>query len=184
MRIGLGYDNHRLKPGRPLFLGGIEVPAPVGAEAHSDGDVLIHALVDALLGAIGAGDIGTHFPDTDPRWKDRSSRLFLERAAELVRARGMRIENIDATVLLEEVKLGALKDRMAERLREILRPWHPLPPGAVSVKAKTNERCDAVGEGKAVAAQVAVLLSEGETAPQSGSGQSGSGQSGSGASGS
>jgi 2-C-methyl-D-erythritol 2,4-cyclodiphosphate synthase len=160
MRIGLGYDNHRLVPGRKLVLGGVPVPAPVGAEAHSDGDVLIHALVDALLGAIGAGDIGTHFPDTDPRWKGQASRLFLERAAEMVRERGMRIENIDATVILEEVKLGKLKEAIASELRGILRPWHPLAPGAVSVKAKTNERCDAVGEGRAVAAQVAVLLAD------------------------
>src|SRR5262245_22204786 len=158
MRIGLGYDNHRLVPGRPLMLGGVEVPAPVGEEAHSDGDVLIHALVDALLGAIGAGDIGQHFPDSDPRWKGQPSRLFLERAAALVAESRMRIENIDAVVHLEEVKLRDWKAPIARSLREILAPWHPLPESAVSVKAKTNERCDAVGEGKAIAAQVAVLL--------------------------
>ncbi len=159
MRIGLGFDNHRLVKGRPLMLGGLEVPAPVGEEAHSDGDVLIHALVDALLGAIGAGDIGEHFPDSDPRWKGQASRLFLERAAALVKERRMRIENIDAVVFLEEVKLREWKVAIARRLREILAPWHPLPEGAVSVKAKTMERCDSVGEGRAVAAQVAVLLS-------------------------
>jgi 2-C-methyl-D-erythritol 2,4-cyclodiphosphate synthase len=158
MRIGLGYDNHRLVAGRPLMLGGVEVPAPVGEEAHSDGDVLIHALVDALLGAIGAGDIGEHFPDSDPRWKGQASRLFLERAAALVKERRMRIENIDAVVHLEEVKLRPFKAAITRRLREILAPWHPLPEGAVSVKAKTNERCDSVGEGKAIAAQVVVLL--------------------------
>ena len=158
MRIGLGYDNHRLVPGRPLMLGGVEVPAPVGEEAHSDGDVLIHALVDALLGAIGAGDIGEHFPDSDPRWKGQASRLFLERAAALVKERRLRIENIDAVVHLEEVKLGPWKAAIARRLREILAPWHPLSDDAVSVKAKTNERCDSIGEGKAIAAQVVVLL--------------------------
>ena len=161
MRIGIGYDNHRLVPGRPLVLGGVAIPAPVGPEAHSDGDVLIHALVDALLGAIGSGDIGTHFPDTDPRWKGQASRLFLERVAEMVRSRGFTIENIDATVILEEIKLAGRKAAIALELRQILRPWHALAEDAVSVKAKTNERCDAVGEGRAIAAQVAVLLREG-----------------------
>ena len=110
MRIGLGYDNHRLIPGRPLLLGGVAVPSPVGEDAHSDGDVLIHALVDALLGAIGAGDIGTHFPDTDPRWKGQASSLFLEEAARMVRQRGMGIGNINATVILEKVKLQGMED--------------------------------------------------------------------------
>src|SRR5262245_11850848 len=118
MRIGLGYDNHRLVQGRPLVLGGVTIESPVGPAAHSDGDVLIHALVDALLGALGAGDIGTHFPDTDPRYKDQASRLFLEKAAEMVRARGLRIENIDTTVILEEVKLGPRKQAIARQLRE------------------------------------------------------------------
>ncbi|MGH9363442.1 MAG: 2-C-methyl-D-erythritol 2,4-cyclodiphosphate synthase [Thermoanaerobaculia bacterium] len=159
MRIGLGYDNHRLVQGRTLYLGGVAIPAAVGAEAHSDGDVLIHALVDALLGAIGAGDIGTQFPDTDPRWKDQPSRIFLERAAAMACERGYRLENVDATVILEAVKLRELKAAIARSLRQLLAPWHPLPEGAVSVKAKTNEGCDAVGEGRAVAALVAVLLS-------------------------
>jgi 2-C-methyl-D-erythritol 4-phosphate cytidylyltransferase/2-C-methyl-D-erythritol 2,4-cyclodiphosphate synthase len=132
----------------------------VGEDAHSDGDVLIHALVDALLGAVGAGDIGTHFPDSDPRWKGQASRLFLERAAALVRERGMRIENIDAVVVLEEVKIGARKADISRSLREILAPFHDLPEDAVSVKAKTNERCDAIGEGRAIAAHVVVLLAE------------------------
>lgn len=158
MRIGLGYDNHRLVPGRPLMLGGVHVPAAVGEEAHSDGDVLIHALVDALLGAIGAGDIGTHFPDTDPRWENQPSRVFLEHAARLVVEAGMAIQNIDATVILEEVKLKDRKKAIAAELRRIVAPWHELPENAVSVKAKTNERCDAVGEGKAIEAHVAVLL--------------------------
>ena len=162
MRIGLGYDNHRLAPGRPLVLGGVAVPSPVGEDAHSDGDVLIHAIVDALLGAIGAGDIGSHFPDSDPRWKGQASRLFLERAAEMVLARGLRIVNIDAVVILEKVKLGPMKAEIARSIREILAPHHPLPEDAVSVKAKTNERCDAVGEGRAIAAHAVVLLAEAE----------------------
>jgi len=160
MRIGLGYDNHRLIPGRPLLLGGVAVPSPVGEDAHSDGDVLIHALVDALLGAIGAGDIGTHFPDTDPRWKGQASSLFLEEAARMVRQRGMGIGNIDATVILEKVKLREWKTVIADRIREILAPFHPLGADAVSVKAKTNERCDSIGEGEAIAAQVVVLLED------------------------
>ncbi len=162
LRVGFGYDNHRLVQGRPLVLGGVEIPAPVGPEAHSDGDVLIHALVDALLGSIGAGDIGTHFPDTDPRWKGRASRHFLEEAARLVSGRGMSIQNIDATVILEEIKLRDFKARIASQLRAILAPWHPLAEDAVSIKAKTNERCDAIGEGKAIAAHVAVLVARRE----------------------
>jgi len=158
LRVGLGYDNHRLAPGRRFMLGGVEVPAEVGAEAHSDGDVVIHALVDALLGAVGAGDIGTHFPDTDPQWKDQASRLFLERSAELVRGKGYNLANLDVVILLEKVKLGEHKARIVSSLRAILAPWFELPEDAVSVKAKTHERCDAVGEGKAVAAQVVVLL--------------------------
>jgi 2-C-methyl-D-erythritol 2,4-cyclodiphosphate synthase len=174
MRIGLGYDNHRLVPGRPLVLGGVIVPSPVGEEAHSDGDVLIHALVDALLGAVGAGDIGTHFPDSDPRWKGQPSRLFLETAAEIVRGRGYRIGNIDAVIVLETVKIGALKAAIARSLRDILALHHPLAEDAVSVKAKTNERCDAIGEGRAIAAQVAVLLDEFPAQPTSGGGATGS----------
>lgn len=158
MRVGLGYDNHRLASGRRLMLGGIEIPADVGAEAHSDGDVVIHALVDALLGATGQGDIGTLFPDTDPQWKDQASRLFLEKAAELVQDRGYRLVNLDVVILLEKVKLKDYKQAIATSLREIVAPWFELESDAVSIKAKTHERCDAVGEGRALAAQVVVLL--------------------------
>ena len=158
MRIGLGYDNHRLVPGRPLMLGGVQVPSPVGADAHSDGDVLIHALVDALLGAAGLGDIGTHFPDTDPRWKGQASRLFLERAAQWVLERGWGVLNVDATVVLQEVRLRDHKRSIAANVRQILAPWHALAEDAVNIKAKTNERMDSIGEGKALAAHVAVLL--------------------------
>ncbi len=158
LRIGLGYDNHRLVEGRPLVLGGVTIPAPAGEEAHSDGDVLIHAIVDALLGAIGAGDIGTHFSDRDPRWKGQASRLFLEEAARLVKGKGYRILNLDSTVILEKVRLGEWKSAIASSLAAILEPWFDLPAERISVKAKTNERCDAVGEGKAVAAQASVLL--------------------------
>lgn len=159
-RIGTGYDNHRLAEGRPLVLGGVEIPAPVGEVAHSDGDVLLHAIVDALLGALGAGDIGAHFPDSDPRWRGQASRLFLERAAALVQERGYRIVNIDATVVLQEVRLGEQKTSIVSSIRQILQPWFDLAEDAVSVKAKTNEGCDAVGEGRAVVAHAVVLLQE------------------------
>jgi 2-C-methyl-D-erythritol 2,4-cyclodiphosphate synthase len=159
-RVGLGFDNHRLAAGRTLWLGGVRIPSPVGEVAHSDGDVLLHALTDALLGAVGAGDLGEHFPDSDPRWKDQPSSLFLEGAARLVQERGFSLANLDATVFLEEVKLSRHKRAIAENLRVLLREFWDLPPSAVSVKAKTLEQCDAVGRGEAVAAQVVVLLEE------------------------
>lgn len=157
-RTGLGLDTHRLVPDRPLLVGGVRVEAPVGADAHSDGDVLLHALCDALFGAIGSGDIGEHFPDTDPRWRGAASGQFLEAAAEEVRSAGYRIVNIDATVVLEKIKLGPLKREIAANLRLLLNPYWALPDDAVSVKAKTNEGCDALGRGAAIGAHVAVLL--------------------------
>jgi 2-C-methyl-D-erythritol 2,4-cyclodiphosphate synthase len=157
-RVGIGYDNHRLKPGRGLILGGVEIPAAVEADAHSDGDVLVHALVDALLGAIGAGDIGTHFPDSDPRWKGQSSRLFLEHAARMVAEKGYRVANLDTVVILEKERIGAHRSRIVQSLRAILAPWFALEEGAIGVKAKTNEGCDSLGEGKALAAHAVVLL--------------------------
>ncbi len=157
-RTGLGIDNHRLVAGRPLYLGGVLVESPVGADAHSDGDVLLHALCDALYGAVGGGDIGERFPDGDPRWKNQPSRLFLEDAAARVKEAGYALMNVDATVILEEIKLGPTKKRIAEKLREILQPYWSLAEDAVNVKAKTNERCDAAGRGEAIAAHVAVLV--------------------------
>lgn len=157
-RVGIGFDNHRLERGRALWLGGVEVPSPLGAVAHSDGDVLLHALTDAILGAAGAGDIGEHFPDTDARWKDQRSALFVEAAARLAQERGYEVVNIDAVVFLEHLKLSPHKNAIAVKVREILAPFWELESSAVNVKAKTMERCDAVGEGRAVAAQVAVLL--------------------------
>ncbi len=157
-RVGLGFDNHRLANGRPLWIGGLEIPAPVGELAHSDGDVLLHALTDALLGAVAAGDIGEHFPDSDPRWKDQPSALFLRHAATLVREKGFLLVNVDATILLEKVKLSPYKRVIAEKVRELLRDTWDLDPGAISIKAKTMEGCDAVGAGEAIVAQVVVLL--------------------------
>ena len=157
-RVGLGFDNHRLVPGRKLLLGGVEVPSPVGEEAHSDGDVLIHAACDAIYGAIGRGDIGEHFPDSDPRWKGQASSLFLEDAARLAAQDGYRLTNLDGTVFLEKVKLSPHKKSIEESLRRILGASWDVPAGAINVKAKTMERCDAVGRGEAIAAQVVVLL--------------------------
>lgn len=158
-RTGLGYDNHRLVPGRRLLLGGVEIKeAPLGEIAHSDGDVLLHAICDALYGAIGRGDIGEHFPDSDARWKDRDSHHFLEHAARLVREDGYALVNLDATIFLEKIKLSAWKRRIADHLREVLAPFWQLEERAVNIKAKTKERCDAVGRGDAVEVLVTVLL--------------------------
>lgn len=157
-RAGLGFDNHRLTPGRPLVLGGLEIPSPVGEEAHSDGDVLLHALCDALYGAVGKGDIGEHFPDTDPRWKGQSSTLFLEDALGIVRGSGYRLVNLDATIFLEKVKLSPYKKKIAENIRSVLCRFWEVEQDAVNIKAKTMERCDAVGRGEAIEAQVVVLL--------------------------
>jgi 2-C-methyl-D-erythritol 2,4-cyclodiphosphate synthase len=159
-RIGLGTDTHRLEADRPLWVGGIEIPSAVGAVAHSDGDVLLHALTDALLGAIGGGDIGELFPDTDERWKDQASHVFAEEAARRVVLAGYRVENVDATIQLETVKLSPHKPAIEARICEILVSCGAAPSGAaVNVKAKTAEQCDAIGEGRAIGAQVAVLLS-------------------------
>ena len=157
-RAGLGFDNHRLVSGRPLVLGGLEIPSPTGEDAHSDGDVLLHALCDALYGAVGKGDIGEHFPDTDPRWKGQSSLFFLEHALGLVRDSGYCLVNVDATVFLEKVKLSPFKKRIAESIRSILCRFWSLEEDAVNIKAKTMERCDSVGRGEAIQAQVVVLL--------------------------
>lgn len=150
-RIGIGHDIHRLREGGRLVVGGVVVAEGISADAHSDGDVAIHALVDALLGAIGAGDIGEHFPNTDPRWKDADSTQFLSHAMTLVRRQGYRVANADVSVLAERPRLKAFKPRMVERLSALV--------GApVNVKAGTNERCDAVGRGEAIACHAAVLL--------------------------
>jgi 2-C-methyl-D-erythritol 2,4-cyclodiphosphate synthase len=153
-RAGIGYDLHRLAEGRKLILGGIEVPYHKGPVGHSDGDALAHALCDALLGAAGLGDIGTHFPDNDPKWKDVSSLRFLERAAELLVQRGLRIVHIDANVILEKPRLGPHFPAMRQALAQSL----GISESAINLKAKTNEGVDAVGRGEAIAAQAVVTL--------------------------
>ena len=135
IRCGIGYDSHRLAEGRKLVIGGVELDSPRGPVAHSDGDVLSHAIVDALLGAANLGDIGRHFPDTDSRWKGASSKIFLEEIGRLLEARGLRILNIDSVVVLDEPKLGPHIPAMAQNLAA----WLGIDPAQVSVKAKTTE---------------------------------------------
>jgi len=153
-RVGQGWDIHRLVPGRPLVLGGVDVPSESGELGHSDGDVLCHAVVDAMLGAIAAGDIGRHFPPSEPRWKDAPSRVFVERASELLAGAGWALVNVDATVILERPRLAPLIDDIRGSIAGML----GLPAGAVSVKAKTKEGVDAVGRLEAVEAQAVVLV--------------------------
>jgi len=149
--IGHGYDLHRLQPGGRLLLAGIEVSTDISPIAHSDGDVVIHALVDALLGALALGDIGEHFPDSDPQWKDAASRLFLQHAYELAKSRGYTLVNADITILAERPRLKPFKPLMIENLKQIA-------GGQINIKAGTNEKCDAIGRGEAIAAHALVLL--------------------------
>jgi 2-C-methyl-D-erythritol 2,4-cyclodiphosphate synthase len=153
-RTGLGWDVHRTAAGRPLILGGVTVAADFGLEGHSDADVLSHAITDALLGAAGLGDIGTHFPDTDPRWKDADSLKFLRHARDLVRERGFVLINVDSTVILERPKLKDYRQTIREKLAETLE----LETERVSVKFKTAERVGPVGEGKSAEAQAVVTI--------------------------
>jgi 2-C-methyl-D-erythritol 2,4-cyclodiphosphate synthase len=154
VRVGFGYDSHRLVEGRPLMLGGIHVPHPVGSMGHSDADVLLHALCDALLGALALGDIGAHFPDTDPAYKDADSRKLLENVVHLVNGKGWRVANVDCTVVLEKPKLRPRIDAMREVVAALLR----VPVDAVSVKATTNERMGFTGREEGVCAYAVALL--------------------------
>ncbi|MDB5299063.1 MAG: 2-C-methyl-D-erythritol 2,4-cyclodiphosphate synthase, chloroplastic [Phycisphaerales bacterium] len=153
-RIGHGYDLHRLQTGGRLMLAGIEAAQGLSPVAHSDGDVVLHALVDALLGAMGLGDIGELFPNTDPKWKDAPSRVFVEEVIKRVSDRGYRVLNCDVTILAERPKLKALKSSMRENIARLLN----VEPEQVNVKAGTNEGVDAIGRGEAIAAHAVVLL--------------------------
>src|ERR1041385_3123960 len=155
-RIGIGNDTHRLVAGRPLILGGLRIDFEKGAEGHSDGDALTHALTDAILGALCEGDIGVHFPDNDAQWKDADSMQLLARVVWLAHERGFEIENVDANIMLERPKLRPHVDAMRENLAKAL----DVEAGCVSVKAKTGEGLDAVGRGDAVVAQAIVLLKQ------------------------
>lgn len=155
-RIGQGWDTHRIEPNRPLVLGGISIPSEFGLAGHSDADVLLHAITDAVLGALALGDIGMHFPDTAAEWSGAESMQFLLHAQQLATSAGYRIANIDSTVILERPKLkdyrGAIREAIASALS--------IPVDAVSVKFKTAERVGPVGEGRSCEAQAAVVLAQ------------------------
>jgi 2-C-methyl-D-erythritol 2,4-cyclodiphosphate synthase len=153
-RAGTGYDLHRLVEGRTLVIGGVVIPFDRGALAHSDGDVACHAATDAILGAASLGDIGRHFPDSDPKWKDADSLALLREAARLVRDAGFEVVNLDVTVILERPKIKDMIQQMCARLAEAL----GIDATSVSVKGKTNEGVDAVGRGEAIAAHAVSLL--------------------------
>ncbi|MCL2293781.1 MAG: 2-C-methyl-D-erythritol 2,4-cyclodiphosphate synthase [Spirochaetes bacterium] len=156
IRIGHGYDIHRLANGNRLIIGGVIVPYEKGSVAHSDGDVLYHAIIDSLLGAVAGGDIGKHFPPSDSAYKDINSALLLEKTFNIIREKGYALGNIDATIILEKPKLRNYIDAMRKNIAEIL----CTNIDNVSVKAKTKELCDAAGEGNAIEAYVVVLLTK------------------------
>ena len=156
MRIGTGYDSHRFEDGRRLVLGGVAFPGERGLAGHSDADALIHAVIDALLGAAALGDIGSHFPDTDEKWRDADSAKLLEAVVAEIGAAGYRVGNVDATVICERPKLGPRITEMRARLAELLK----VSPDAVSIKGKTNEKMGFIGRGEGLAVQAVALLEE------------------------
>lgn len=158
-RIGFGSDIHRLVEGRPLVLGGVKIDSDLGAEGHSDADALTHAITDALLGALALGDIGSHFPNSDERWRNAESFVFLRFAIGLVKERGYSVVNVDSTVYLERPKLRQYIEEMKEGIAEALE----VDTHSISIKAKTGEGVDAVGEGRAVQANAIVMLEKSET---------------------
>lgn len=153
-RTGLGWDVHRVAPGRPLILGGVTIPSDFGLDGHSDADILLHAVTDALLGAAALGDIGMHFPNTDPQWKGAASAKFLEHAAVLVKEAGFSLVNVDTTVILEKPKLKNYREAIRESLGRTL----GLPLDRVSVKFKTAEGVGPVGQGLSAEAQAIVTI--------------------------
>ena len=153
-RVGIGYDSHRFVAGRPLMLGGIAIPHPLGLKGHSDADVLIHAICDALLGAIADGDIGAHFLDTDPRWENADSTAILTAVIERLSQKGWAVVNVDTTVIAQEPKLRPHIDAIRSRLAGLL----GIPPESVSVKGKTNEGMDATGHKEGIAVHAAALV--------------------------
>ncbi len=156
MRIGFGYDVHRLAKGRKLILGGVVIPFEKGLEGHSDADVLLHAICDGLLGAMGEGDIGQHFPNTDPRFKDISSLKLLQAVASKMAKLNFVAENVDSTVVAEEPRIASYIPRMVEGIARVL----DISPRQVNVKATTSEGLGFIGEGKGIAAYAIVLLKE------------------------
>ncbi|MBI3591760.1 MAG: 2-C-methyl-D-erythritol 2,4-cyclodiphosphate synthase [Candidatus Melainabacteria bacterium] len=155
MQIGHGYDIHKLVPNRKLILGGIEIPYSMGLSGHTDGDVLIHAIIDSLLGATGHGDIGQHFPDTDLKWKDANSLDLLDIIYIALKNKGYKIINIDTTIVAEEPKLGGYLPEMRKRLHRAL---ELKDISQINIKAKTNEGLDSIGQKKAISAWAIALI--------------------------
>jgi len=158
IRTGQGWDSHRLTRGRPLILGGVAIPSEFGLEGHSDADVLTHAITDAMLGAAALGDVGMHFPESDPRWKGAGSRPFLAHARDLARARGYQLANVDSPVIMERPKPSGYRQEIRAQLAAALE----IPIECVSVKFKTAEGVGAVGEGHSAEAQAIVTLLSGK----------------------
>ena len=155
MRIGQGWDVHALVPGRRLVIGGVRIPYHLGLLGHSDADVLLHAIIDAMLGAAGLGDIGTHFPDTDVRWKNADSLVLMAACAALLKEKGWRIQNLDSTVIAQAPKLAPHIPAMREQIAAAL----ALTVTQINIKAKTAEKLGPVGQGQSIEAQAIVLLS-------------------------
>lgn len=153
-RVGHGWDLHRLEPGYPLIIGGIDIPHERGCVAHSDGDVLLHTVVDAILGALCLPDIGQLFPDTDPKWKGARSDIFLKEAVRLMKERGYELGNIDCTIIAQRPKLSPHKENIRNNLCQIL----GADPSVVNIKAKTHEKVDSLGENRSIACEAVVLL--------------------------
>ena len=154
VRVGVGYDVHRLAAGNVFMLGGVPIDYPLGPVAHSDGDTLIHAVIDALLGAAALGDIGSHFPDSDPQWRGSAGVVLLEQTCRMIENNGYTVGNVDATIVLERPKLASYVPKMRQTLADTMK----IEVDRVSVKAKTNEGLDAAGRGQAVAVYAVALL--------------------------
>ena len=153
-RVGIGFDAHKFMVGRKLYLGGLEIEHPVGLHGHSDADVLLHALTDALLGAAGLGDIGMHFPDSDPRWKDAGSRIFVQAALDEIYKLGWTVSNIDLIIIAQEPKIDSHRAEIRNSVSSLLE----LPEECVNLKAKTTDHLGFTGRGEGIAAQAIVLL--------------------------
>ncbi|MBI4680029.1 MAG: 2-C-methyl-D-erythritol 2,4-cyclodiphosphate synthase [Nitrospirae bacterium] len=155
MRIGIGYDSHRLVKGRKLMLGGVEIPFEKGLSGHSDADVLCHAVIDAIIGALGIGDIGMHFPDTDKKWKDASSVKLLSIVVKLAKSKGFKVSWLDTIVIIEKPRLAPFIDKMKTAISK-----SGIPSRMINIKAKTNEGLGFVGKGEGIAAQAVCLLTK------------------------
>jgi len=156
MKVGIGYDIHRLVAGRKLVLGGVAIPFEKGLFGHSDADVLVHSTCDAILGALGKGDIGRHFPDTDPKYKDISSLILLEKVCEIMAKANFRVNNLDSIIIAENPHLSPYIEEMAKNISKVLKIGREL----INIKATTNEKLGAIGQGEGIAAYTIVSLRE------------------------